>query len=215
MLVAQTASAAGTGEVPVEAVWAGVAAVVIASVITAVASHWRAKLLGKEESERLAKQLQAEQDRLDAQLQFEASRQTERLAHERELRDLEEIRVRIDEVIEAGESALSATCKARLSFKASQNGNGEAEIVRAKELLGEVGSKERRLRLRVGIGHRVVDALVEYRLKIQALLDLVRETHKQGRLPSVDEWNKGIAEVAAAQVQVIGIGKEAVGARLP
>jgi hypothetical protein len=215
MATVHTVSSSGGGEVPLAAVWAGVAAVVIAAVIAAVAGHLRAKLVGRQESERLARQLEAEQERLNAQLRAEASRQSERLAHERELSDLEETRILVDEVIEAGEGALSATCEARLRFRASEDGRGEAEMARAKELLGEIGNKERRLRLRIGITHRVVDALVEYRFKNQALLNLVREAHRQGGLPSADVWQSGMGEVAAAQILVIGVGNETVGAILP
>lgn len=214
MLLAASPPISQGSEVPIEAVWAGVAVVVVAALIAALAGHLRARLLAKEERERLKVQLDAERERLEAQLKAEAERQREQLAHERLMADLEEIRVRLDEVIDMNEAALSAACEARLAFKQGDEQAANDQLVHAHECLGQSGYKERRLRLRIGFNHPVVEALVAYRLKVHALYDLARSSFGQGNSISANDWNTGIGQVAAAQLEVIQVGEGHVGARI-
>ncbi|HMI82129.1 MAG TPA: hypothetical protein VK480_10110 [Solirubrobacterales bacterium] len=101
-------SSTGGGEVPIEAVWAGVAVVVVSALITAAAGYLRTRLTMRAERERLATSLEAEQRRLEAQLKAESDRQIESLSHDRAMRDRDEIRLRLDEVIEVGKSTVGA-----------------------------------------------------------------------------------------------------------
>lgn len=201
-------------EVPIEAVWAGVAVVVVAAIIAAVAGYLRTRLMMKGERERLSIRLDAEGERLAAQLKAESERQLEALAHDRAMRDTDEIRVRLDEVIDMGEAALSAVCSAREAHVAGDAGGATDQLTQARECLGQCGYKERRLRLRIGVHNEVMQALVKYRESIQALHNLVRTANESNAAIPLQDWNNSMAEVAAAQVGVIQVGVEKVGARL-
>lgn len=202
------------GEVPIEAVWAGVAVVLVSALIAAATSYMRTRMTMKGEGERLTSQLDAEQRRVDAQLEAESARQLESLSHDRTMRDIDEIMLRLDEVIDMGEAALSAVCSAREAHIAGDVGAVVDQLAQARECLGQSGYKERRLRLRIGIEHAAMTALVGYREKIQALLDLVKRSSEGGGAISAADWNKAIGQVGAAQVKVIAVGRATVGARI-
>jgi hypothetical protein len=214
MLAAAAPKVSEATEVPIEAVWAGVAVVVIAAVITALAGHLRTKLSAREEKARLAARLEAEGVRLDARLKAEASRHLEQLAHDRLIRDLEETRTRLDEVIDMGEAALSAICEARLAFNGGNQSAADEQLWQARQCLGQYGYKERRVRLRIDQEHAVISALAEYRQRLQLMYDLAHDSLSQGREVPLDTWSERMAEVAAAQVGIIEAGEASVGARI-
>jgi hypothetical protein len=163
-----------------------------AAVIAALSAHCRQRAA-----------LRAEGERLDRQL-----------AHDRLLRDLEELRERIDEVVAMGEAALSAACTARSHFDAGNYGDCERELQQAYECLGQFGFKERRVMLRTGNEHPVIAALTNFRKQVQAFYDLVQDsTSKRNAIP-YDLWNSGMAEIAAAQAGVIEAGMASVGSQI-
>lgn len=214
MMVGAAAPVPSGSEVPIEAVWAGVAVVVVAALVAAVAGYLRTRLTTRGEREQLSIRLDAEQKRLEAQLRAESERQREALAHDRAMRDTDEIRVRLDEVIDMGEAALSAVCSAREAHVAGDPGGATDQLTQARECLGQCGYKERRLRLRIGVHNDVMQALFEYRESIQALHNLVRTANETDAAIPLQDWNNSMAEVAAAQVRVIQVGVEKVGARI-
>lgn len=172
------------------AVSGGVA--LIAAVLAPLAAHFRQRTALQEESERLDRQL----------------------AHDRLIRDLGELRERVDEVVAMGEAGLSAVCTARLHFNAGDHDAGAKELSQASECLGQYGFKERRVMLRTGRNHPLVDALAYFRQRVQALSDLVKSHADQGRIVPPDEWGTGMAEVAAAQAGVIEAGMESIGSQI-
>ena len=214
MTLGVTTPISNGSEVPIEAVWAGVAVVVVAAIIAAVAGYLRTRLMMRAERERLSIRLAAEQRRLEAQLKAESERQLEALAHDRAMRDTDEIRIRLDEVIDMGEAALSAVCSAREAHVAGDPGGATDQLAQARECLGQCGYKERRLRLRMGVQNEVMQALVKYRESVQALHNLVRAANENNAVIPLQDWNNSMAEVAAAQVGVIQVGVEKVGARI-
>ena len=125
------------------AVSGGVA--LIAAIIAPVAAHFRQKRA----------------------LEAEAKRLREQLAHDRHLRDTEDARARVDEVIDMGEAALSAVCEARLSFNAGQWSASDEQLAQARECLGQYGYKERRVRLRLGNEDDLISELVVYRRSVE------------------------------------------------
>lgn len=172
------------------AVSGGVA--LVAAVIAPVAAHYRQKKALQEESERLNRQL----------------------AHDRLLRDLEELRERVDEVVSMGEAALSAVCSARDHFNNGRFGDCDRELRQAHECLGQYGFKERRVMLRTGNDHLLVAALAVYRQQVQSLYGLVlAQTGQRQPVPS-DQWYAGMAEVSAAQAGVVQAGMESIGSQI-
>lgn len=75
MLLATAISAGTAGDVPIGAVWAGVAAVVLAALIAALSSYLHGQRLIKAEQMTLAQSLDAEQTRLQSQLAADAANQ--------------------------------------------------------------------------------------------------------------------------------------------
>jgi hypothetical protein len=210
-----TAFSTGTaGNVPIEAVWAGVAAAVLAALIAAVSSYLHGQRLIKAEQMRLTQSLEAERARLESRLAAEAANQKSQLDHDRLLRDLAEVRNRIDDVIDMGEAALSAICEARLAFNSGNQTATDDQLWQARQCLGQYGYKERRVRLRIGQEHAVITALTNYRDRLQALYSLTHGSLTQNSAVPLSAWNSGMAEVAAAQVGVIEAGERTVGARI-
>lgn len=80
--------------------------------------------------------------------------------------------------------------------------------------MGQYGFKERRVRLRTGRNHPLVDELAHFRHRVQALSDLVKPHTGQGQVVPPDQWNAGMAEVAAAQAGVIEAGMESIGSQI-
>lgn len=144
----------------------------------------------------------------------ESERQERQLAHDRLLRDLEETRTRVDDVIDMGEAALSAVCEARLAFNAGNQKACDDQLWQARQCLGQYGYKERRVRLRVGHDHALISRLADYRGAVQSLYDLTHGAVTQGNAVPPDAWNVAMAEVARAQVAVIEAGEQSVGARI-
>lgn len=163
-----------------------------AAVIAPIAAHFRQKAALREEA-----------DRLDRQL-----------AHDRLVRDLEELRQRLDEVVEIGEAALSAVCEARLQFNAEDYGACDRQLQQAQECLGQYGFKERRVMLRTGCDHNLIPALGHFRERIQSLYALVKDSTSQRNEVPGDQWNAGMAEVGAAQITVIEAAKQSVGSEI-
>jgi hypothetical protein len=148
-------------------------------------------------------------------LAAEAERQERQLRHDRLLRDLEETRTRVDEVIDMGEAALSAVCEARLAFNGGNESACDDQLGQARNCLGQYGYKERRVRLRIGNDDRLISRLVDYRVEVQALYDLAHGSMMRDKTPvPIDPWNIGMARVGAAQRAVIDAGAENIGARL-
>jgi hypothetical protein len=172
------------------AVSGGVA--LVAAVLAPLTAHYRQRTALREESERLDRQL----------------------AHDRLLRDLAELRERVDEVVAMGEAALSAVCTARLHFNDGDHESYGEELRQASECLGQYGFKERRVMLRTGRDHPLVDALAIFRQRVQALSDLVKSHADQGGNVPPDQWNAGMAEVAAAQAKVIEAGMASIGSQI-
>lgn len=164
----------------------------IAAVLAPLTAHFRQKTALREESERLDRQL----------------------AHDRLIRDLAELRERVDEVVAMGEAALSAVCTARLHFNDGDHDGCGEELRQASECLGQYGFKERRVMLRTGRNHPLVAALAIFRQRVQALSDLVKSYAEQEKVVPPDQWNAGMAEVAAAQAEVIASGIESIGSRV-
>jgi hypothetical protein len=144
----------------------------------------------------------------------ESDRQARQLAHDRLLRDLEDARTRLDEVIDMGEAALSAICEARLISNAGKQPASNDQLSQARQSLGHFGYKERRVRLRLGHDHRLISVLAEYRLAVQSLYDLTYGAITQGDAVPVDAWNVSMAQVGAAQIAVIECAQETLGARI-
>jgi hypothetical protein len=188
--------------------------VVVAAFIAAASSHLLARRLIAAERQRLDQGLRAEQARLEARLSAESEAQRAQLAHDRLLRDLEEVRGRVDEVIDLGEAALSAICEARLTFNDGNQTATDEQLWQARQCLGQYGYKERRVRLRIGSEHAVVMVLSTYRERLQSFFSLVHESVSQGRPIALDAWNAAMAEVGAAQARVIDAGEAAFGARI-
>jgi hypothetical protein len=172
------------------AVSGGVA--LIAAALAPLMAHFRQRTALREESERLGRQL----------------------AHDRLLRDLEELRERVDEVVAMGEAALSAVCSARLHFNDSDLDDCGKELRQASECLGQYGFKERRVMLRTGQDHPLVDALTRFRQRVQALSNLVKSHVDQGRVVPPDQWTAAMTEVAAAQTGVVEAGMKSIGSRI-
>lgn len=164
----------------------------VAAVLAPLTAHFRQRTALREES-----------DRLDRQL-----------AHDRLLRDLAELRERVDEVVAMGEAALSAVCTARLHFNDGDHDGCERELRQASECLGQYGFKERRVMLRTGRDHPLVDASAVLRQRVQALSDLVKSHADEGQVVPPDQWNAGMAEVAVAQAGVIEAGMASIGSQI-
>jgi hypothetical protein len=164
----------------------------VAAVLAPLAAHFRQRAA-----------LQEESDRLDRQL-----------AHDRLLRDLAELRERVDEVVAMGEAALSAVCTARLHFNAGHYGDCDQELRQAYECLGQYGFKERRVMLRTGRDHPLVGALARFRERVQALYSLVETQTSQRQAVPLDQWTAGMAEVGASQAGVIEAGMASIGSQI-
>jgi hypothetical protein len=111
---------------------------------------------------------------------------------------LTELRERVDEVVAMGEAALSAVCTARLYFNAGHYGDCDQELRQASECLGQYGFKERRVMLRTGRDDPLIDALTHFRWRVQALYSFVKSHTEQRQVVPLDQWDAGMAEVAAA-----------------
>ena len=164
----------------------------VAAVLAPLAAHFRQKTA-----------LQEESDRLDRQL-----------AHDRRLRDLAELRERVDEVVAMGEAALSAVCTARLHFNDGDHDGCARELRQASECLGQYGFKERRVMLRTGRDDHLIGALTHFRWRVQALYSLVKSHAEQSQVIPLDLWNADMAEVAAAQAGVIEAGMASIGSQI-
>jgi hypothetical protein len=164
----------------------------VAAVLAPLAAHFRQRAALQEESERLDRQL----------------------AHDRLLRDLAELRERVDEVVAMGEAALSAVCTARLHFNAGDFGDCDQELRQASECLGQYGFKERRVMLRTGRDDPMIDALTHFRWRVQGLYSLVKQHAERRQFVPLDQWDSGMAEVAAAQAGVIEAGMASIGSQI-
>jgi hypothetical protein len=148
-------------------------------------------------------------------LQAEAERQHRQLQHDRLVRDLEDARARVDEVIDMGEATLSAVFEARLAFNAGNQSACDDHLGQARSCLGQCGYKERRVRLRIGNDDRLIACLEDFRIAIQELYDLAHGAMMRDKnsIPA-DRWTAGVERVGAAQRAVIDAGAEILGARL-
>lgn len=135
----------------------------VAAVLAPITAHYRQKRALVAESDRQRRALEAESERQQRALRAESDRQSRQLAHDRLLRDLEEVQTRLDDVIDMGEAALSAVCAARLAFNADEQKSCDDQLWQARDCLGQYGYKERRVRLRVGADHSLIGGLTEYR----------------------------------------------------
>jgi hypothetical protein len=148
-------------------------------------------------------------------LAAEAERQERQLRHDRLLRDLEETRTRVDEVIDMGEAALSAVCEARLAFNGGNQRAADDQLWQARNCLGQYGYKERRVRLRVGNDDSLIARLDDFRVAVQRLFDLAHEAMMRDHTPvPLDAWRIGMARVSVAQRAVIEAGAASIGAQL-
>jgi hypothetical protein len=163
-----------------------------AAFIAAISAHFRQKATLRQESEGLNRQL----------------------AHDRLLRDLAELRERVDEVVAMGEAALSAICSARIHFNERRPGDCDQQLRQAYECLGQYGFKERRVMLRTGNEHALIAALEHFRQRVHALYALVQTQTNQRQAVPPDQWHTGMAQVAAAQAGVIEAGRTSIGSQL-
>lgn len=147
-------------------------------------------------------------------LRAESNRQARQLAHDRSLRDLQDARTRLDEVIDMGEAALSAICEARLTSIAGNQPACDEQLAQARQCLGQFGYKERRVLLRLGRDHGLIARLAQYRLAVQSLYDLTHGAVTQGDAVPGDPWNACMAAVGAAQAAVIESAQQTLGARI-
>jgi hypothetical protein len=147
-------------------------------------------------------------------LRAESYRQARQLAHDRSLRDLEDARTRLDDVIDMGEAALSAIYEARRTFNVGDERACKGQLSQARQRLGQLGHKERRVLLRLGRQHDLVVQLGHYRAAVQSLYDLTHGAVTQGDAVPGDRWNVSAAEVGAAQAAVIDSAQHTLGARI-
>lgn len=143
-----------------------------------------------------------------------ADRQAQQLAHDRLLRDLEDARNRFDEVIDRGESALSSVFEARLAYNAKDQQACDDHLWNARNSLGEYGYKERRVRLRIGHDHALISCLATYREAAQSLYAFVHTAVSKHEPITLDAWNVRVAQIDAAQREVIEVGEKALGSRI-
>jgi hypothetical protein len=149
-----------------------------------------------------------------AALNAEAKRLDKQLAHDRLLRDIEDIRARLDDTIDMAEAALSAVHEAHVKLDAGDRQACDDQLKQAGECLGQYDYKERRVRLRIGQAHPLIGRLSEYRLAVRGLYELTVAAAGQGNAVPADAWDAGMAGIDDAQTAVIEAAQESIGARL-
>jgi chromosome segregation ATPase len=144
-------------------------------------------------------------------------RQKHELAHDRKMRDLGEIRNRLDDVMDEGEKALTDLDKANDALNAQDLDRCEAKLGQAKGRLNKVHARVRRIRLLYGDDHEGDEDLV---LPLQTYLDEMEAVHAMVDTAlehscecDEEELKRVVGQAAESQVRVIAAASRLVGAR--
>ncbi|MFY9579091.1 MAG: hypothetical protein WAQ33_07180 [Gaiellaceae bacterium] len=144
-------------------------------------------------------------------------RQKNALAHDREMRDLSEIRNRLDDVMDQGEKALAAMDKANDALNEELLAPCEEHLQTARENLIKVQARIRRIRLLYGDDYDddgdLVIPLQTYLENLEAVHDLLQSECEQSGERDEEEFNRVVGAAGVSQRQVIVVASRLVGAR--
>jgi hypothetical protein len=201
---------------------------VIAAIITAVAAQVRLKSTLKGERGRLDVQLASQREELDRRLDAEhvrmreelagsADRLREELAHDRRMRDLDDLRLRFDSAVGAAEAAITATLKAAVMVEEGKQDLDaiESELATAVEKTFEMGLHVQRGWTRVGFDTGLPEALNAWREALSELRPSVRAGLEPGAAFPGEDWLPKLQAVGTTQRKFIDIAHELLGSTLP
>jgi hypothetical protein len=167
---------------------------VIAAIVTAIAAQLRLKATLKGERERLGDQL----------------------AHDRRMRDLEDLRSRFASAVETAEAASSTLLEAAVEMDSSASTDADA----VDELLTTASHKILRLAedvrfgwSRLGFETGVPEALEDWRLALDNQRGILRKFHVNGEFDK-EKWQEAFNEETTAQGEFIDCAYRLIGARI-
>jgi len=144
-------------------------------------------------------------------------RQKNALAHEREMRDLSEIRNRLDDVMDQGEKALADMDKANDALNEELLDRCEEHLEAAREKLIKVQARIRRIRLLYGDDYDEDEDLViplqTYLKNLEAVHGFLKYEHEQSGERDEEEFDRIVGAAGGSQRQVIVVASRSVGAR--
>lgn len=195
---------------------------IVVALIAALTAHWRLNLQLDAEGERHEQGLTAEAKRHEQSLQAEAERQAARLAHERHLADLADLRKLLDEAAVALHRADYIRADVKLAV-IQYGGKLDEWLPEARESLNERGraldALAARLAVRLGFNERVVRA---FEAANEALLTMTRRTNyladlgnykpddvRQEIMAASDAFEERVPEFRRAAVDVAGTARDA------
>jgi hypothetical protein len=145
-------------------------------------------------------------------------RQKFALTHDREMRDLSEIRKRLDGVMDQGEKALADMYKADAALSEESLDRVEDHLQTAEEKLTKVQPRIRRIRLLYGDDNDADDSLVvallTYLERLEAVHDLLESAYEQSGARDEEKFHQVASAAGASQRHVITVASRLVGARL-
>ena len=155
-----------------------------AAVFAAAVAAWTA-------NHRIDKQLTAESKRLDRQLEAESRRLDRQLAHDRWVREAEELRRMIDEAAQTGTKAGTAIHEFRQQVRHYERDGSPSvfylpRLEEAKHAVQSLQAFVERFELRLGKRHAVPEAMISWQVELEKALEIL-----ESQPPTTEGFKEG------------------------
>jgi len=141
-------------------------------------------------------------------------RQKNELAHDREMRDLSEVRNRLDDVMDQGEQSLADMFDADTAFNEKHPDRCAEHLQSAEQKLMQLQALIRRIRLLYGDDEELIELLQAYLEKLERMHDLLESANEQSGEQDKDEVEQVASEAGEACLRVIEAASRSIGVRL-